>query len=69
MPSTIARLIAAVTLATLIACGGTSIVTSVSIDGGNRSIVLGDAITLTATVPVTGYGFAMAAITFPITLP
>ncbi len=57
MLSVIARLIAAVTVVTLIACGSPppgNTVTSVTIDGGDRSIVLGDAPTLTATVEVTG---------------
>ena len=52
MPTAIARLIAAVTVVTLIACGAT--ITSVTIDGGDRTIILGDTLTLTATVEVTG---------------
>jgi len=54
MPTAIARLIASVTLATLIACSSSGTVTSVAIDGGDRTIVLGDSPTLTATVAVTG---------------
>ncbi len=57
MPTAIARLCAAVAIATLIACGSpppANTVTSVTIDGGDRTIVLGDTPTLTATVEVTG---------------
>jgi hypothetical protein len=54
MPTAIARLIACVTIATLIACGSSGTVTSVTIDGGDRTIILGDALTLTATVAITG---------------
>jgi len=57
MPTAIARLIAGITVATLIACGNpppANTVTSVTIDGGDRAIVLGDTPTLTATVEVTG---------------
>jgi len=57
MPTAIARLIAAAAIATLVACGGpppANAVTSVTIDGGDRTILLGDTPTLTATVEVTG---------------
>jgi len=54
MLNAIARLIAGVTLATLVACGNGGAVTNVSIDGGDRTIVLGDSPTLTATVAATG---------------
>ena len=57
MHTAIRRLIAGIALATLIACTPgppASTVTSVTIDDGDRTIVLGDTPTLTATVEATG---------------
>jgi hypothetical protein len=57
MHTIITRLLVTLTLAALIACGSpppASSVTSVSIDGGDRTIVVGDSLTLTATVEITG---------------
>ena len=57
MHTTITRFIAGLTLATLVACGSPSpisAVTSVTIQGGDRTIVLGDPLTLTATITTTG---------------
>ena len=56
MLRTIPRLIATAAIATLLGCTstGTGAITNVTIDGGDRTIVLGDSLTLTATVDVTG---------------
>ena len=71
MPPAITRLIAAAAIATLIACGSpppAGTVTSVTIDGGDRTIVLGDAPTLTAAVEITGNtttGYTLGALEGP----
>ena len=65
MQNPMARLIAGVTIATLIACASpppASTVNNVTIDGGDRTIVVGDVLTLSATVDVTGS--ASAAVTW-----
>ena len=57
MHPTFTRLIAGLAVATLVACGSpppANTVTSVTIDGGDRTIVFGDPLTLTATVDTTG---------------
>ena len=57
MRSTLARSITALVLVTVVACTTpppAATVISVTIDGGDRTIVLGDTPTLTATVEVTG---------------
>lgn len=56
MPTTLARLFAAITLVIgVVACSSPSAsVTSVVIDGGDQSTDLGSALTLTATVATTG---------------
>ena len=57
MATSLMRMIAGVTIATLIACGSplpANTVTGVTIDGGDRTIILGDPLTLTATVTTTG---------------
>jgi hypothetical protein len=56
MPTTLKRLITGIILTALVACANPTpaSVTNVTIDGGDRTIVLGDTPTLAATVEVTG---------------